>query len=92
MAAALCPAMDPTSSLTASLHVQVVHDLYSGGAAVAPVEAAFPGVTIDGGGCHASSALLPMGRPASSLSLVTPLLCQHAAPPPTPLQPSAAPS
>lgn len=27
----------------------MVHDLYNGGAAVAPVEAAFPGVTADGG-------------------------------------------
>lgn len=27
----------------------MVHDLYNGGAAVAPVEAAFPGVAVDGG-------------------------------------------
>lgn len=41
-----------------ALLTQVVHELYSaGGAAVAPVEAAFPGVTVDGGGWYARVGL-----------------------------------
>ncbi len=42
---------------------QVVHDLYNGGAAVAPVEAAFPGVAVDGG---ASSGRRDAGLPSLS--------------------------
>lgn len=43
----------PLLSLLPTLPPQVVHQLYSsGGAAVAPVDAAFPGVAVDGGACR----------------------------------------
>jgi len=50
-----------------ALPQQVVHDLYNGGAAVAPVGTAFPGVVVEGG--EHCGHWLPLGQVVCSALL-----------------------
>ena len=46
--------LSPVLTLAQLFHLQVVHALYQGGAAVEPVDAAFPGVASGGGELRAA--------------------------------------
>lgn len=84
----------PAALLPSHASPQVVHQLYgSGGAAVAPVEAAFPGVAVDGGGFGgACSWIVAAGKSRSDAGDALRSAHHAALSTPPALQPSAAPS